>query len=538
MSLFGGSAPSVASDQTPGHFSASTAGGANAGQGFEGNVSTNPWDYLLAIEGACLWASGVVRRFGQAGKQMAAFPFTVNVSGTGASSLADTDGRRPKAAKRDIAEMWLPLWERPLSVVEISALLSEGRATIGTRLAENGTDFARATAGLGVDRGIRAFHRVAFLMRNGQNFMAISLGRFEVKARRHVDLLREIDPWLARYRQACTDKTPARFTRALRRIDRAIFDYCRYGGDANGDPFFQAILMALGDAERGLASGEGFRADREKDVTRVPPLHGLSTEWIAAADDGSAEFEVALALAGIHDPHRSQPKIGPVRCNLEPVTFGKQRLDWARADLAVTWNSASLAQNLRPILARRLMDGKRANCKFLPIASRTGASLETIARFIAAQLDDDKIARLLWGMVLVSSDPWPQARASTPVDTTALLPRAYALLKLLFLPFRLELNGQRHKIGIEPAVLPLLASNRIAEACQTAMRRLRASGLRPMPHRVGGWRNRDEDWTPGDLASISPDRLAAALLIPISTDEARALCRIILRLDETRTQPA
>src|SRR5206468_5185 len=42
----------VNSDQTPGHFSPQAAGGTNAGQGFAVGPSTNPWDYLLAIEGA------------------------------------------------------------------------------------------------------------------------------------------------------------------------------------------------------------------------------------------------------------------------------------------------------------------------------------------------------------------------------------------------------------------------------------------------------------------------------------------------------
>jgi CRISPR-associated protein Csx17 len=194
VALFGGIKHGIASNQTPGHFSPRAAGGANAGQGFEAPTSTNPWDYLLAIEGACLWASGVVRRCGQVGRQMAAFPFTVNVTGAGAASLAGGDGRKPKQAKREVAEMWLPLWSKALGLSELTTLLGEGRASIGRRPATTGVDFARAAARLGVDRGITQFQRVAFLMRNGQNFMGISVGKFDVTFRRDVDLLRD-DPF-------------------------------------------------------------------------------------------------------------------------------------------------------------------------------------------------------------------------------------------------------------------------------------------------------------------------------------------------------
>lgn len=51
----------------------------------------------------------------------------------------------------------------------------------------------------------------------------------------------------------------------------------------------------------------------------LKPISGLSPDWLSAADDGSAEFEIALALAGIYDPAY---KIGSLRANLEPVRSG------------------------------------------------------------------------------------------------------------------------------------------------------------------------------------------------------------------------
>ena len=527
--LFGDVQKNVASAQTPGHFSPQAAGGANAGQGMEGAVSTNPWDYLLAMEGACLWACGVVRKFGRAGRQVAAFPFTVNVTGAGAASLAASDSRKPKQAKREVAEMWLPIWERPLSVSELSTLLAEGRASVGTRMAETGLDFARAASGLGVDRGITAFSRIGFLMRNGQNFMGISLGRFDVCPRGNVDLLREIDPWLSRFRRACTDKSPPRFIAALRGIDRAIFDYCRYGDTT----LFQAILIALGRAERELANGGSFRVNRDTNRTKVPPLRGLSLQWIFASNDNSTEFELALALAGIHDPEK---KIGPIRANLEPVDWERHCRDWAVSALAVVWNSARIATNLRRVLARRLLDAERNNCERLPLVSLAGASVTAITRFVASEIDDEKLEALLWGLTSIEPGRWPDVR-NQQQSADSLLPRAYALLKLLFLPFPLRTASAVINITHDPAILPLLSSNRVAEACRLAMRWLRAAGLEPLPHRVSGGRTRDDAWSGQDIGSLSGERIAAALLFPISTYDAQTLSHTILRQEQFE-QPA
>lgn len=191
-SLFAVAQQGVSRDQTPGHFSPWAAGGPNSSQGLSGPVSTNPWDYLLCMEGTCIWSAGVVRRLGQHGSALPAYPFTFEVSGVG-GSLADCDARTPKRAKRKVAEIWLPLWTKPVSYTELKKIFSEGRGSIGRRLAQTGTDMARSIAELGVDRGIQGFQRLTFLMRNGQSFMAINQGRFSVQARPQANLLQEID---------------------------------------------------------------------------------------------------------------------------------------------------------------------------------------------------------------------------------------------------------------------------------------------------------------------------------------------------------
>ena len=522
-----------------GQFAPGRAGGPNATQGMEGDSTDNPWDFILMMEGALMLAGAAVRRFGIAQSSRAAFPFTVRAVAAGFDSRASKDEDESRG------ELWLPLWTRPTSAGELRQLFGEGRAEVSGRRARDGADFARAVAGLGVDRGITGFSRLAFLKRSGKAFLAAPLGRFAVVERSGVDLLREIDLWLDSFRRAVGAKdAPPRFRAGLRGIDSAIFDFCKYGGAT----FFQHILIALGTAERELATAERFR---EKQKLR--PLARLSPEWIAAADDGSLEFAVARALASLHDPEH---KIGPLRANLEPVDWAKRCRAWAEKERCVVWNAADLATNLANVLQRRIMDGARAGCKSLPLESRFAAPLDAIAAFLDGDLDDERIEDLTWGVMLVRGEGDNQSRdrkgavlqdqrSPTP-GYGSLVPRNYALLKLLYLPRPLVGDRYRGKLrwrlaregesGIvirpEPRILPLLRAGRIGEACGIAVRRLRVSGLPPMPGPDARGVTRDDEWSELCVDPRRGTRLAAAMLLPVFSRCIDHLVRLICRADE------
>lgn len=520
-----------------GQFSPGQVGAPNSTQGFEGISLINPWDFILMMEGAVLLAGAAVRRLGVTGSGRAAFPFTVRTVAAGFDSPASKEEAESRG------ELWLPLWTRPTSASELRQLFGEGRADVSGRAARDGADFARAVAGLGVDRGISEFSRLGFLKRSGNAFLAAPLGRFEVVARTGVDLLREVDPWLERFRRAAGDKTaPPRFGSALRRIDSAIFDFCKYGGAA----FFQQILVALGAAERELASAERFREEQ-----RLNPLVGLSSAWFDAADDGSPEFAVARSLATVHDPEQ---KIGPLRANLEPVDWQKRCRAWAEKERSVVWNAADLATNLASVLARRMMDGARAGCERLPLESRHAAPLDAIAAFLAGDIDDQRIEELIWGLMLIDTPRRNPARAGMNQSGDRQrrdrnpLPREYALLKLLFLPRPLvpERSGESLKwrlarprgdgrmesgliIRPEPRILPLLRAGRVGEACRIAAQRLRVSGLAPMPGPLPTGVMRDGTWSEAGADPRRGQRLAAALLIPVSSKSLNRLVHLVCR---------
>jgi CRISPR-associated protein Csx17 len=490
-----------------GQYDPGRAGGPNATQGMDGDARVNPWEFVLMLEGSLLMAGSVTRRMDANAWDKASFPFTVNASTVGNGSLSASEDAR--------GEIWLPLWSNPARLSEVRHVFAEGRAQVGKRQARNAVDFARAIAGLGVDRGLAGFTRYGFLKRSGKSYLATPLGRFETRtSAAHVSLLDEVEDWLDKFRRACGgDNVPGRFGMALRRVEEAIFEYCRLGGAAR----FGEIVRAFGACEREVS----FNSDKPgvigKSLFTLRPAPLLSKEWLSAAQEDSPEFRIALALAAM----RETGALGALRCNLEVVTRTKWGWDWAEAQdrYPAVWSATSLPHNLRAVLERRMIDATRVGLEGLPLESHFSAGAEDVAAFLNQQTDDARTEEWLWGLMLIDlgqakhTDLAPMTAPEIPQP----LPRAYALLKLLFLPryHALQTEGGQ-PIKPEPTLLSHLRAQRLPEACQLAARRLRASGHGPMPGPMSGGRARLPDFS---MPKPMLDRMAAALLIPVSQPE-------------------
>ncbi len=510
-----------------GQFSPGRAGGPNASQGVDGGSMDNPWDFILMLEGVLFLSGSVVRRLGTNSTDKAAFPFTVRMRPVGESSITDDElsGTR--------GELWLPLWNYFASMKELKELFTEGRAELSGKPAHDSIDFARSVAELGVNRGIRAFTRYGFLKRSGKAYLATAMDRFQVPQKPHeaAELFHNFDYWLDRFRRACSAKeTPARLKSALRNIETAIFDYCRYGRNEE----MLSVLSALGQAERELAVTGGKRGGKEI----CWPLQRLSSKWLQVTFDQSMDYLIALSLAGIYD--HSQ-KIQPIRSNIEPVTLNG-RWSWQEAGPHVVWKNSSLSENMAAVLVRRMMDGAKAGCDGLPLEAKRFVTLDAITHFIRGNIDDDRIEELLWGLILIDHRQVKfDLKNYKPIE---IIPREYALLKLLFLPnkltFKIE-NGYKKwfsassdeeglTIRSEPRILPLLRTGRTSEACQIAYQRLRSSGFNPLPGPKTSGKSREKEWEPDPF--VDPRRLAAALLLPISDKDINQLINLVTRQEE------
>jgi CRISPR-associated protein Csx17 len=389
----------------------------------------------------------------------------------------------------------------------LRAIFSEGRAQVRGRAARTGVDFAQAAVTLGVDRGLTAFQRYGFQVRNGLAYFATPLERVIVRRNARADLLADIEDWYLKLRRKAEPKAepPASIGRALNQLERRIVELCRDDSASS----LQLLIAALGATERALA-----RSFKWTTGAYLRPLHGLKERWLNAADDGSAEFRLAQSVAGM------SARIGKetlwFRQHLEPlgITANKE-CSWVSWDDTagndVAWHDGDLTDALNAILARRVMRVGQSGAEGWPDKSERFARLGDIADFIEGRTNNDLLADLIWGLSLLD---WQQVKplSSEYPETKDAIPSSfYAMLRLCFRPG----NG-KDTIPLVPAILHRAINKDGQRASELAARRLRGSGKAPLVKDLP---------VSGDIAR----RTAAAMLFPISPQDFRQLEQNILK---------
>ncbi len=500
--LFAGHTPKLAQNAI-GQFAPGQIGGANATSGFSTDSRINAWDFVLMLEGAVLFTTVTTRRLEANQQAVFAYPFTVHPTSGGSGGTTPVD-----ATGKSRGEIWMPLWHRAASLQEISALFTEGRATVGRRAARDGLDFARAVGQLGTDRGIAAFQRYGFMVRNGLAYIATPLGRIEASRSPTADLIAELDQgqFLDRLRREARDKdVPASLKRVVAQLENALFALTQPGV---GRSHLQRALILLGEVMQILAVS---RKGREA----VPMLPRLSAAWVLQAADDSAEFRLALALAGLQG----------LRPYLAPVEREKGYWKWAPESRLHVWGKGELVRNLVRVVERRVIESQR-DAELEPFQSRAslGARLSDIATFLNRQTDDPLIAALLQGLIWMELpdallSPSPHGKGAD--GEGAAIPTTFAICKPFFtgptLLKDLKRLPQDARFNL-PGELPrLLAANQVGKATDIAWRKGQIAGL---------------DWPRGDAPktpALDGPRLLAALTVPL---QSAALLQLLPRMEE------
>jgi len=563
--VFGGAA-AVVGKGAIGQFAPGAAGGPNAAAGFERGTLINSWDYILMLEGAVVFAASATRRLGaSADPGSLSYPFTVrttSAAGAGAALSDEGDAR---------GEVWLPLWDRSASLTEIRSLLSEGRATLGRRAAQDGLDFARAVATLGVNRGVAAFQRFGLLQRSGKAYVAAPMSRVRVQHNPRADLLNDLDrgAWLPSFRRfARSANAPARLRSLALRLDEAIFAMTQ---DASPRAV-QRVLVAVGEAASYLASTPKAR-DPKEGRQRPPPR--LSRAWFEAAKDDSVEFRIAAALAGLGRAQRTEDHAAnagdeadvdaadkndivetgegdagadiaerdlsaeddrgptpppPFRAHLAPLDektwYGRYRA-WSDRDGLAVWGAGALERNLIAIAERRLVFAAKRKLDGGPFDGRAPADLASVLTFLWRETDDEKISGLARGLAWADAPSFILMQSAQPVP----LPLTYAVMK----PFFASIDDVRSiegvpkdiRLPVPPGLIARLRTGDVGAAMALACGRARASGL-PI-----SFEPRREN-----VAGIDGPRLLATFLIPIrKVDLKRVLERAYPRIFENKETP-
>lgn len=484
---------------TGGQFTPGAVEAPNSTTGFQGEPLINPWDSVLGLEGAVLFAAAATRRLQTGDKAAPSFPFTLYPAGAGHGSLTTAD----EAPARP--EIWLPLWTQPAGLWELRALLAEGRLTLKSRLARNGLDAARAVAILGADRGLTAFQRYGFLKRAGRNYLATPLNRLPVRRNPQADLISDLDrnAWLNQLRRLAADKkASARLVQLAGRLQNAVFALTQ----ERGPELLQRVLMALGALQYYLAVSPRLQ-------DQLPPVPWLRAAWIAQADDGSHEFRLAAALASLASPGCL------MAAHLAPIILTRGQRQWAKPEDSAAqrrrvWTDAPLAANLIRVLQRRLLEAEQGDePQDKPLAGGVSADAAALAAFLQGTVNEERLTALLHGLACAQAP----ARLTPRPLSAAPLPGAYALLKPLFTPDRtlhaLRVLGEDRRLPIPPGLVNRLAQGATDSALTLAWRRARGSGLPVLA-------------APPSACGLDGQRLAAALLIPLAKP---ALKRLLAR---------
>ena len=487
-----------------GQFAPGHIGGANATSGFSTDSHMNPWDFVLMLEGALLFVTATSRRLESNQQARLAYPFTVYPNSGGSGTMAQPDAGSSRG------EIWMPLWANPVRLDEIRVLLGEGRATLGRRAARDGLDFARAVSRLGTDRGIDAFQRYGFMVRNGLAYLATPIARVESRRAPTADLISDLERGhfldLLR-REARGKEAPASLKRAVSQLENALFSLTR---PESGRAAIQRALILLGEVMQTLAVSK-------KGQEAVPVLPTLSPAWVLQANDESAAFRLALSL----------PSLPRMAAHLTPIEWSKihRRWQWQPDSRTHVWGNGNLINNLVRIAGRRMVEAKRQDGATEPFGSHTAlaARQRDITGLLCRHTDDARVSALLQGLVwirlpdaLVPSQRTAAGiirRGGSPVTVAyRVIKPFFASASLLRILNRLPEEGR----WTLPEEIPrLLAAGKVQQALTVAWRRSRIAGL---------------GWPVGvcpETAGMDGARLLAALTIPIQpADLARLLPRV------------
>lgn len=466
---------------------------------------------LLALEGALLVRSAVTRRHGAGGSPFASSPFYFAPVAAGYGSCGEFDefviskGRRQPGR----GEQWFPLWHQPLAAGEIEQMFGEGRCTARRPRAGDATalDAARAISRWGCARGITAFARFGYQQRNNlATHFAVPLGQVLVRTHPRAKLLDDLSAWLDRLHRAARDKhAPARLKQAERRLADAAFAALTHD-DQPGR--WQVLLVSAAGVEAVQAGGTGIR---------VGPIPKLSPGWVVAADDGSVEFRLALALASAAAGYRREGRpIDPVRHHWLPLEPGARRYATREGRLAldprVVCRGRDPEGDLLALGMRRLVEAGRGAERRVPVeaARGCGARLADLAALVAGEVDLGRSLQLARGLMALDWGAWRgRPRPASPLAVGAVPDDAWMCLRLALLPWPLD---DARRIPADPAIVRRLAAGDAAGGVRLALRRLAAAGLR-VTLAAGG----------ADPATAR--RWGAALVFPIDRRTARRLAR-------------
>ncbi len=510
--LFGVPGPPLV-DITLGQYDINASGGVNGGSLGAGQAASNPWAFVLTLEGALAFGAGTASRLGFGRRHSMSLPFMVRSSQVDADDVPTEEHR---------GELFAPLWTRPTRWDELQVQFRDGRLEWRSRSATSSLDAVRAVSSHGVARGIEQFERFAFVKRNGLSYVATPRGRLATKDSAARPLLEPIDEWQSSIREAVVSES---IGVARRRLDRAQVAVLASDGRASA---MIDLLVALSECERAIA-----RSSRAREVVKPVPRSSFpASMWQPYLTDANVNrdphLSLAAGLASLRDssrPARDANGVGSrsaaersAALALRGISLDAQRNEvWADQAEPIDLVAREVAASRTPfatLLLRRLANATQvapAEADSLPTtaAFKHGreVSLVEIAMLLRGEIDLTRVTTLARALAILdwSRDSWEDRAAST----NAPVPPWYALVRACFDSDQLTIS--RDAENVKRWVLAprswgrLLIAESYEEIGRDAAARLRRVGATSL----SGARL-------ADRVRALPERCAAALLCHVN----------------------
>jgi CRISPR-associated protein Csx17 len=456
-----------------GQFDPALAGGQGSSPFGAADSLVNPWEYVLLVEGALLFASGTVRRH-QYDAARAARPFTVSFSADGSESGAAREESR--------GEVWAPVWSRPLTLAEIRQLFGEARASWRGRPAQQAVEFYAATRTLGVARGIDEFVRYGLQRRNGLAFVAVPLDRVRVREELApaVRLVARVEDWASRARGA---DTSAAVARAVRLFDRAHLSFARDGRAES----LRDLLAALTAFE--LAIGRSGRARDKIPVNRPPHARDFLNEFVRDGSSPELRIAVGIASCAAEVGNGLARTMRQILLPADPAEPAHPRGRWRDSPVVPGFGLRPLRQVLANVLAWRSRSAASeqgvGEFRGVPTFRRTPrfrygieVPASDLHAFALGQLDDAALD--VWLRACLALD-WRGAEYRWPVVEPATLVPTLGLLHPLAAGLAVEGDPSAARLAMGPGWAVRLAAGQVRSVHEDAVRRLRQAGWDAVP---------------------------------------------------------
>lgn len=506
----------------------------NSGQSPFREEALSPWAMALACEGLIFFAGGTSRRLGARARAVGAFPFVTQAA---APEVAGEAGR-------DLAEVWAPLWERPMTLPEVRTLFGRGRAEIRGRGVLTPCAFATAVLRRGVDAGIVEFRRFVLGRTTSTNtFEPRFEGAFRPSEPGSIDRSQSVhffttpaalDRLLELVNRLPTDRKVGknwRFVGLRGPIEAAML---RLAATPQDPETAQAVLDAAVDS---LDRVDRNRRFREARVAWEP----LPIEWLPSLFSGDLAVEVRLATAMVS----AFPVSRPFALYRFGVNWSGHRFEHLeRAPARWVWGPGTLSRVLSNVLIRRTLDWESAN-KVTgndkePLRLVMPATRAQVSLWLNSQVDEQLLARWISRLALfdwhsVPDDLRSLARSSGDNSENAalclfgLFQPLFDLRRLKVLPWSttelLDPESGARTPGAARALASLVRAGQISAAVQLASKRYAMSGT-PLSRTSVQWNTDD------------PERLLASMLFTVSERDRVGLIERWLRLERRRGDEA